>query len=658
MSPFKDLQEYIKIPRVSSLRISPDGSRLVCTVQTPRQDGRSFDSALWQVNPAGDTPARRLTRSEKGESAAAFTHTGDLLFVSARGEEDTPSLWLLPVDGGEARRIASRPGGITGVHAAQASPVVVFPSSVLPGEAGGDEARRKARKDAGVAAILHEGFPVRNWDADLGPDQPRLFAASLPADPESGLVEPRDLTPDPGRALDDAAGALTPDGTSLLTSWAVPEAGGEIRQDLVAVDVRTGERRTLASAQGHDHAYGGPIAISADGRFAACLRSSHPTEELPPSFALWLVDLESGEGRELGEQILMQYATFARDRSVLYFCADDHGRRPVFRADLASGEVVRLTPDDAAYTDLCAGPEALYALRSTVAEPPAPVRIDMATGEVVPLRGPAEPVEVPGTLTEVHAVADDGAELRAWLALPDGASEAHPVPLILAVHGGPLGSWTGWQWRWNPWAMAARGYAVLMPDPCLSTGYGPGMLTRGWGSWGPRTYADLMAVTDACVVRPEIDASRTAAIGGSFGGYMANWIAGHTDRFRAIVSHASLWDIDGFYGTTDYALDWHREYGSPGGPGYARNDPRRALGEIRTPMLVIHGDRDYRVPISQSKRLFWDLIASGVEAKYLYFPDENHWINRPGNIAVWYETVLAFLGTHVLGSQWRRPELL
>ncbi|HEX8869755.1 MAG TPA: prolyl oligopeptidase family serine peptidase, partial [Lentzea sp.] len=232
--------------------------------------------------------------------------------------------------------------------------------------------------------------------------------------------------------------------------------------------------------------------------------------------------------------------------------------------------------------------------------------------------------------------------------------------LVLWVHGGPVMSWNGWTWRWNPWLMAARGYAILLPDPALSTGYGPEFIEAGWGRWGAEPYTDLMAITDVAVERADIDASRTAAMGGSFGGYMANWIATQTDRFRAIVTHASLWHLDAFSGGTDSSYFWMREMGDPltQPERIQANSPHLRVADIKTPMLVIHGDKDYRVPIGEGHRLYFDLLRHGVNAKYLYFPTENHWILTPGNSRVWYETVWAFLAEHVLDQDWERPELL
>ncbi|MFD0776136.1 prolyl oligopeptidase family serine peptidase, partial [Streptomonospora algeriensis] len=179
-------------------------------------------------------------------------------------------------------------------------------------------------------------------------------------------------------------------------------------------------------------------------------------------------------------------------------------------------------------------------------------------------------------------------------------------------------------------------------------------------AWGERTFADLMAVTDAAAARDDVDGTRTAAMGGSFGGYMANWIAGHTDRFQAVVSHASLWSLGAFAGATDYPWAWTAEYGDPleHPERYRSASPQSAADRIRTPMLVVHGDKDYRVPIGEGLRLWWDLVSREVDAKFLYFPDENHWVLSPGNTRIWYETVLAFLDHHVLGKDWQRPELL
>ena len=248
--------------------------------------------------------------------------------------------------------------------------------------------------------------------------------------------------------------------------------------------------------------------------------------------------------------------------------------------------------------------------------------------------------------------------IQSWLVVPERASADDPVPLVLWVHGGPLAAWGPWHWRWNPQLLAELGYAVLLPNPALSTGFGQEFIQRGWGRWGNEPYTDVMTAVDAACARPDIDGDRVAMMGGCFGGYMANWMAGHTDRFRCIVTHASLYALRQFHGTTDLGPIWEAEFGDPyADPSrYIEHSPDRHIAEFGTPMLVIHGELDHRVPIGEALRLWTDLARHGrTDAKFLYFPDENHWVLKPNNARVWYEVVFAFLAEHVLDdpSAWK-----
>ena len=272
--------------------------------------------------------------------------------------------------------------------------------------------------------------------------------------------------------------------------------------------------------------------------------------------------------------------------------------------------VTRLTADDFAYSDVQVSPDGqtIYAMRTSYAEPARPVRLDANTADQAD--GVAWPEPDARAARHSHRGRDDrrGRHPRPRVAGParrHGAEQ--PAPLLLWIHGGPLSSWNAWSWRWNPWLAVAQGYAVLLPDPGLSTGYGLDFIRRGWGSWGGAPFTDLMAITDTAVERDDIDETRTAAMGGSFGGYMANWVAGHTDRFKAIVTHASLWALDQFGPTTDAPWYWGREM-TP--EMAAANSPHLFADDIVTPMLVIHGDKDYRVPIGEGLRLFAELARA------------------------------------------------
>ncbi|MCW2742587.1 MAG: Dipeptidyl aminopeptidase/acylaminoacyl peptidase [Blastococcus sp.] len=675
-SPFADLAAFVALPRIGALALSSDGSRLAVSVQTLDPEKKKWQSALWEVDPAGSRAARRLTRSAPGESSPAWAPDGSLLFTSARPdpaatEEGDPkaSLWSLPADGGEARRVLARPGGVASFAVASGSGDVVVSSPTMRGgsESEADEERRKKRKDAGVSAILHETYPVRFWDHDLGPAVPHVFwAGQVPVDDPTGTptaVQLRDLTPE--AAPPSGAGeelTLSPDGRLLALAEDVPDGLAGRRTRIVLIDTADGSSRPLVDDPLAD-VYG--AAFSPDGSSLVCVRESMSTFTEPPDYTLLLADVATGAVRDLTRDVdrWPSAPQFGADGSAVYFLADEDGRHAVFRLPVSGGAPVRLT-GDGAYSDLQVARDgsALYALRSAYDSPPVPVRLDPEAPlqDPVVLPHPADVGPLPGTLRELTATAGDGARVQSWLVLPEGASADSPAPLLLWIHGGPLMSWNSWSWRWTPWVLAARGYAVLLPNPGLSQGFGRDFVRRGWGEWGADPYTDLMAAVDAAEALPEIDQTRTAAMGGSFGGYMANWVATQTDRFKAIVTHASLWHLDAFSGTTDASWYWQREFGDPltEPKRYDQNSPHRYADAIRTPMLVIHGDKDYRVPIGEGLRLWYDLQKRGVPSKFLYFPDENHWVLTPGNARIWYETVIAFLAEHVLGEEWERPELL
>jgi dipeptidyl aminopeptidase/acylaminoacyl peptidase len=658
-NPFGDLDEYFALPRVAGLAVSADGSRVVTTISELNDKRTEYISSVWELDPNGRRPARRLTRGAKGESAPAFTASGDLLFVAVRPteEDDKPpaALWSLPAAGGEAVEVLAPPGGVEAVMAARSDARVVVRAPLLPSADTIDDDRRlrDLRKDNKVTAILHTGYPIRHWDKDLGPAAPHLFALD-----HSDATTTADLTPRPRAALRDADFDVSGDGTFVVTTWQQPAPRASLHTVLVRIDVASGEHTVVADEADAD--LFNP-AIAPDGSGVSFLRESYSTPERAPRISLGYLRF-GGEVTDVAADWDRWPAsvTWSREGEVLVVTADDDGRRPVFRVGVDDGSVDALTADDFAYTDVTTAPDGVvYALRSSYAAPPHPVRIDR-DGTVTALPCVAPPT-LPGSLTEVAATTGDGTAVRSWLVLPDGD---RPAPLLLWVHGGPLASWNSWHWRWNPWVLAARGYAVLLPDPALSTGYGQDFVQRGWGNWGGAPYDDLMAATDAACEHPRVDGARTGVMGGSFGGYMANWIAGHTDRFDAIVTHASLWALDQFNSTTDAAYYWVREMTREMATA---NSPHNSVSQIRTPMLVIHGDKDYRVPIGEALRLWYELLTeSGLRAaddgtnphRFLYFPSENHWVLSPQNAKVWYQVVDAFLTEHMLGEAVGLPEVL
>src|SRR3954466_10223889 len=384
MSHFDELDDFLAIPRVTQLRLAPDGSRLGATVSGLFRNRKKFASALWEIDPHGDAAPRRLTLSAAGESSPQFLPDGGLLFLSKRrtdeGEEeesdkDVVGLWSLPAAGGEARRIATRPGGFTELAVAADAGTVVLSTPTLAGASSveDDDRLRKERDDRDVHAILHESSPVRYWDADLGPAEIRLVAG----DPVAGDdVEMRDLTPQPGRALDEQRFAVAPDGSFLVTGWAEADEPGLPRPCLLLIDLASGDHRGFAHQPGVGYA---EPAISSDGRWVVCIRAVDGDYDDPPRRALWLVDVATGAGRQLAAHadLWPTSPVFAADNSAVFFTSDEHGRHPVFRVDVESDVLVRVAADGH-YSELSVARDgsALFALHDRVDLPPTPARLD------------------------------------------------------------------------------------------------------------------------------------------------------------------------------------------------------------------------------------------------------------------------------------------
>jgi dipeptidyl aminopeptidase/acylaminoacyl peptidase len=300
-----DVDRLLALPRLSGLRLSPDGRRLVVSVGGPDPEGKRMRSALWQVDPTGAAPPRRLTRSAAGEAGGAeFLPDGSLLFTSSRPDPDAKpdpdrkvhALWLLPPDGGEARLLADPEGGVDGLAVARTAPVIAFGAGVFPGAAdfAADAERGKARKEAGVGALLFEDdYPIRNWDHWLGPRRRRLFTATLADDPEAPLPAPRDLEPDVAPVTYEETGlALAPDGAFLVAARHDASALPGIREDLVVFDLTSGEARTLTPG---DAWYDAP-AVSPDGRAVAAIRTTFGSPDEASSVSLVIVDIATGLG--------------------------------------------------------------------------------------------------------------------------------------------------------------------------------------------------------------------------------------------------------------------------------------------------------------------------------------------------------------------------
>lgn len=652
-----DIEGLLRIPRIAGLAAGPDG-RLVAQIQQATDDLSRTPSALWELDATGGAFPRRLTWSAKGESAPRFGPDGSLLFASARpdptGEhdDDGPAIWRLPVHG-EAHVVASAPGGLTLVAVADDGSMLATTQVLAGGSLADDAERRDARAAAKRTTIWHTGMPIRYWDHELGDQSTRLVHVSYDG-------ELRELTPGADTvALTNASADLARDGVTAVTTWTTRTTGGETRTGIAAIDVRTRRRRMLLKPTA-GHGWSGP-RLSPDGSRVAVTRvtSSTPTDTSYDFLELHPLGGGDPVTVDVGDLTIGSYAWV--DDARLVVTGDLHSRGAVLLVDAATGSV-RTLVDDAPHSALAPSRDgrAVFALRSDMASPPAPVRIPLAGRgrvEAAPIPAPGGVGALPGRVEWVETDVD-GVTVGGWLCTPASASTKAPAPVMLWIHGGPHGSYNAWSWRWNPWLAVARGWAVLLPDPAMSTGYGHAGLNRGWPRRPDVVWHECETLLDRVLSRRTLDASRTALLGASFGGFMTNWIAGHSDRFGAIVTHAGLWALDQQHATTDAASHKVRVHGHPDDlpEWYRAYSPHHSASAITTPMLVTHGNRDYRVPVSEALRLWWDLVSgwrgtpASMPHRFLQLTDEHHWVLRPSNAITWNETVLAFCAQHVLGA--------
>jgi dipeptidyl aminopeptidase/acylaminoacyl peptidase len=659
------VDQHIALKRVSDIAASPDGEWLAVSVQRLDRDGAKYVSDLWRV-PTDGSPAVQLTRGESKDSAPCFRRDGALGFLSNRQPNEVKpdeeaekrmQVWLLPVEGGEPRQLTDEPLGVEAFRfAAHADRLCLF-APVLAGLAQ-EKQREAASKLAkhGPSARRFTRQPVRHWDHWLHENQ-ELAATHLICYDASGRKRV-DLTPDARREY-----AIEPEldvsDDGRLAAATLRRTGKDREDDVVVVLVDL-ESRKLRELGAEDGVFYDGLRFSPDGRTLATTRGKRsPKVAFRP--LLTLFDVKTGSARQLAQKWdrWPLIGDWTGDGRKVIVAADDDGFKPVFSIDARSGKVEQLTPrasggahDHA--TVLADGRIAV--VRSTLLDAPECWVIN---------KNKLQPLARLSGFTSASKWAQsesftvrstDGAEIQSFLVKPRGA-KAGKLPLAFWIHGGPIGMDTdGWHWRWNPLLLVAQGYAVALPNPRGSTGFGQKFIQGIWGNvWGGQCYKDLMAVADALCGRPDIDAGRTMAMGGSFGGYMTNWIGTQTDRFGCLVTHASIFTMAQFTGVTDHPAWWYLEMG--GENPYAdpkkfdRYAPVQHVRRWKSPVLIIHGEKDYRCPVNEGLNLFEALQYHGVPSELLVFPDENHWILKPRNIVAWYGAVLGFIGKYLGGAR-------
>jgi dipeptidyl aminopeptidase/acylaminoacyl peptidase len=640
--------EMMKLRRLADPDVSPDGT-LVAYAQTDLDlAGGTRNSDLWLVPVAGGEP-RRLTSHPKSDSQPRFSPDGKRLgFVSTR--EGVPQVFVLELGGGEAKKVTAL---VTDVESFQwlDNQSLLVASRVFP-DCSTSDCNQKKLEAAGKpdSGQVYDELLIRHWDTWDDGRRSHLFVVPLSGGPERDLTPgQRDVPPWSLGGPGDVG--VSPDGQEVCFSRNdEPVPAISTNADLFVMPVAGGTSKKIAATAGYD----GGCRYSPDGTRIAYRAQVRPGYEAD-RWRVMVYDRKTGETTNLTESFdrHAESVAWSADSKTIYFPAEDAGSTPIFAVPAAGGAVRKIADGSFGDVRAVAGGRLLVSSRSSLTYPTEIVRVPLSGSANAPAERVTKVNDAflagfglrPGESVSYTGAAEK--KVQAWLVKPPSFDPAKKYPLLVFIHGGPQGAWAdGWSNRWNPQVFASAGYVVLMPNPRGSIGWGQEFEDDINGDWGGRAYEDILKGTDWAEALPFIAKGRTSAAGASYGGYLINWIAGHTDRYRALVSHDGVFNLSSMYGSTEelWFPEWEFKGTAWDNPEmYAKWSPHLFVREFRTPTLVIHSALDYRVPLEQGLAMYTSLKRRGVPSRFLTFPDENHWVLKPANSVRWYAEVQAWL---------------
>jgi dipeptidyl aminopeptidase/acylaminoacyl peptidase len=665
--------DLYRVKNLSDPQISPDG-RQVAFVQTAYDMAKgSRDTHLWLVRMDGKG-LRQLTRSKGGNYSPRWSPDGkQLLFISGRG--DGPQLYRLNLAGGDPEQLTTLSTGVSGPLWSPDGTRIVFRSKVFP-EHGTDDAKNSSRlkrlRDGPVQAVLANDLLFRHWTSYDDGRRNHILAVDV------ATHKITDLTPGPHNAPPLTLHghrdfALAPDGKELCFQSnhdAPATRASSTNNDLFVVStapVAAGAARPApVNLTAANRAWDGSGAYSPDGRYIAYRMHRQPGYE-SDRVRLALLERKTGKVRLLTPRFdfWVDHFHWLPDSRRILFSAPVRGRWPLYTVDITTGKITRLpAPPSVRHFNLSPDGRLIVFTHTTVARPPElyVVTVDGTTprqlteinkplSEEVDFR-PAEELWLPG---------DGGRKIHTFVVKPHGYVPGREYPLIMNVHGGPQYQWSD-SFRGDWQVYPAAGYVVAFPNTTGSIGYGQKFTEGISKDWGGRVYRDTMAVADSLAKLPYVDGGRMGVMGWSYGGYLVNWIGGQTQRFRALASMMGVYDLATFFATTEE--QWFPEWDLGGQPWtpkvYAKFSPSKFMTGYKTPTLILSGQRDFRIPYTQSIALFTALRKRKVPARLILFKNDGHWPDYVRSMPVYYNAHLEWFHKYLKGgpAPWKTADMV
>ncbi|MEM1081465.1 MAG: S9 family peptidase [Pseudomonadota bacterium] len=649
-------EHLVKIDRIGSPVVSPDGQSVVYTVRKTDFEADRGRVDLW-ISPVAGGEARQLTTHEANDGSPAWSRDGQyVLFLSNRDE--TTQVWRVPAVGGQAEPVTDLPLSVTTFRVSPTGDQLVVSLSVYLDcdDLACTVARNENLALSKVSAKHYDQLFMRHWDHWLDDTRSQLFAMPLNDDGIADGAATRVTMLDadvPSRIWGgNEEYAIAPDGQTLFFAARLrnAEEPTSTNFDIYAASLRNpvGGDDNPDNLTEANQAWDTAPIVSPDGRYLAYKAMVRPGFEAD-QYQIVLRDLSTGDTRSLTEDWDRSPSniTFSADGQSILAVAQDVGHRTLWRFGLDGAEPVKLV-DSGTVGGVSVAEDAMVYAKSSLTSPSELYAFDAASGDSRQLTdvGSRTLADVQmGDYEQFSFEGAEGATVYGFVVKPVDFVPDQTYPVAFLIHGGPQGSFSNnFHYRWNPQTYAGQGFAAVMIDFHGSTGYGQAFTDSITGDWGGKPLVDLQLGLEAALEQYRfLDGDRVCALGASYGGYMINWIAGQwPDRFDCLVNHDGIFDNRSMYYATEelWFVEW--EHGGPyfvNPEGHEKHNPANYVDRWQTPMLVIHGELDYRVPVTQGIMTYTALQRQGIESRFLYFPDENHWVLKPHNSMHWHEHV-------------------